>query len=257
MSWLILLRRRVRTLMTRNGVNYLPWLLAWSVAVQLVGCGPSPLRESNRKPPGYWYIAKGGETLQTLRKGDRAFNIVDVEEINGLRATEKLVKGQKVFLFGVRKTTGNERVSGAKPRRPRKTGTPAKQTPGNRKWRYPINGARLTSRFGRRGNRPHKGVDFAAKMGTPIYATADGVVIYSGSRQRGYGNLVILKHSDDYVSVYAHNRRNLVDEGQKVRQGSQIAELGNSGRSTGPHLHFEIRHRGKPLDPLRLLGTRE
>mgnify|MGYP001190655201 CR=1 FL=1 len=64
------------------------------------------------------------------------------------------------------------------------------------------------------------------------------------------------KHKNDYVSVYAHNRRNLVDEGQKVRQGFQIAELGNSGRSTGPHLHFEIRYKGKPLDPLRLIGKK-
>ena len=200
-------------------------LVLWNAGMCIAGCVPSVLNESKRQPPGYWYTAKGGETIQSLQKSKHAFNVVDVEEINGLRANEQLAKGQRVFLFGVRKNRLEKTTPNAKIKKPIKPGRKVKPTKGNRKWRYPIDGARLTSRFGRRGNRPHKGVDFAAKMGTPIYATADGVVIYSGSRQRGYGNLVILKHSDDYVSVYAHNRRNLVDEGQKVRQGSQIAEL--------------------------------
>ena len=100
-------------------------------------------------------------------------------------------------------------------------------------------------------SRPHKGIDLVSNA--PIYAARSGVVIYSGSRQRGYGNLVILQHKDKYVTVYAHNRRNLVDEGAKVRQGEQIAELGNTGRSTGPHLHFEIRYQGKPINPMTIL----
>lgn len=207
---------------------------------------------------GYWYTVKAGDNWATLQK-QHQLNVEDVRAINGLDSKRGLNAGQKLFLFGVQgKPRSGARVVKTRPKiKPARKAVKRRQLPPqNKRWAYPVRGARLTSKFGKRGNRPHKGIDLAAKMGTPIYATADGEVIYSGSRQRGYGNLVILKHKNDYVSVYAHNRRNLVDEGQKVRQGFQIAELGNSGRSTGPHLHFEIRHKGKPLDPLRLIGKK-
>ncbi len=114
----------------------------------------------------------------------------------------------------------------------------------------------LTSRYGPRGRRIHKGIDIGAKPGTPIYAAAAGTVVYSDDKQRGYGNLVILKHAGGWATVYAHNRRNLVDEGDTVRQGAPIAEVGSTGRSTGPHLHFEVRRRGKAVDPLKQLPKR-
>ena len=101
-----------------------------------------------------------------------------------------------------------------------------------------------------------QGIDIAVKPGTPIHAVAAGTVIYSDNKQRGYGNLVIIEHKNRVVSVYAHNRRNLVDEGDSVRQGAPIAEVGNTGRSTGPHLHFELRVRGKAVNPLDYLPAR-
>ncbi|MEK7844943.1 MAG: M23 family metallopeptidase [Pseudomonadota bacterium] len=98
----------------------------------------------------------------------------------------------------------------------------------------------------------HEGVDFAAEVGTPIKAAAGGVVVYSG-RHSEYGNMIEIDHGDDLVSRYAHASKRLVALGQVVLQGQKIAEVGNTGRSTGPHLHFEIRHKDKPQNPSRFL----
>jgi len=86
-----------------------------------------------------------------------------------------------------------------------------------------------------------------------VRAAADGTVLYAGDQQTGYGNLVILRHAQDMITVYAHNSVNLVSENQKVKQGEVIAKVGSTGRSTGPHLHFEIRKRTKPRNPLFFL----
>lgn len=98
----------------------------------------------------------------------------------------------------------------------------------------------------------HEGVDFSAEIGTPIKAAAGGVVVYS-DRHPEYGNMVEIDHGDDLVSRYAHASKRLVKLGQVVLQGQKIAEVGNTGRSTGAHLHFEIRHKDKPLNPSRFL----
>jgi murein DD-endopeptidase MepM/ murein hydrolase activator NlpD len=108
---------------------------------------------------------------------------------------------------------------------------------------WPAKGA-LTSGYGWRGGRMHQGIDIAAPIGTPIMAAASGEVIFAGWNSGGYGNLVQLRHPDGSVTFYAHNNRLLVSNGQKVKQGQLIAEMGSTGRSTGPHLHFEIRPNG-------------
>jgi len=120
---------------------------------------------------------------------------------------------------------------------------------------WPAQGV-LTSHYGWRWGRIHQGIDIAAPIGTPIVAAAAGEVIGVGW-YGGYGNLIKLEHLDGSVTYYAHNRRNLVTHGQKVEQGEQIAEMGNTGNSTGPHLHFEIRLSNKEvIDPLVLLDKR-
>lgn len=134
---------------------------------------------------------------------------------------------------------------------------------------WPIQSAfTITSRFGPRGNTFHRGIDLAAPEGTPVVAVLDGEVTYAGSdRDRlgkilGLGNYIYLSHQNGLMTVYAHNRRNLVKTGQKVRQGQVIAEVGNSGTTrgqSGVHLHFEVRDRftseaydpEKHLPPLR------
>lgn len=108
---------------------------------------------------------------------------------------------------------------------------------------WPAKGT-LTSRFGRRWGRMHKGIDIAGPIGTPINAAADGTVIAAGWSSGGYGNLVEVRHLDGTTTRYGHNSRLSVSVGQTVRQGQQVAEMGSTGHSTGSHLHFEIRPSG-------------
>lgn len=122
---------------------------------------------------------------------------------------------------------------------------------GEADWSWPAAGRAVQS-FTESGN---KGVVIGGKIGDPVVAAADGRVIFSGVGPRGYGNLVIVKHAKELLSVYAHNRSLAVREGQAVKRGQKIAELGDSG-TTSPRLHFEIRQQGKPVDPARYLPKR-
>lgn len=117
---------------------------------------------------------------------------------------------------------------------------------------WPLRGV-LYGRFGRRGKEPHDGIDLAAPKGTPVRTAAPGRVVFAGE-QRGYGNLVIIDHGGELVTLYAHNHDLRVKEGQQVRARQVIATVGESGRTSGPHLHFEVRKRGLPVDPLAHLG---
>ncbi len=105
------------------------------------------------------------------------------------------------------------------------------------------------------GDPTRQGIDIAGKAGQPVRAAADGVVVYSGSGLVGYGELVIVKHNDQWLSAYGHNRARLVNEGQLVKAGQQIAEMGRSGAARDM-LHFEIRYNGKPVDPQAYLPKR-
>ncbi len=117
------------------------------------------------------------------------------------------------------------------------------------KWRWPAEG-RLISTF--KGTGTRKGVDIAGKLGQPIRAAAGGRVVYSGNGLKGYGNLIIIKHGEDYLSAYAHNRDIFVTEGEPVQQGQKIGEMGPTSNNQVA-LYFEIRQEGKPVNPLRFL----
>lgn len=120
-------------------------------------------------------------------------------------------------------------------------------------WPVP-NFYKVSSNFGPRGRRHHDGIDIPAPKGTPIVAVDSGVVIYSDNGIRGYGNMIVLSHGDDVFTVYAHNTKNKVDKGEKVKKGETIALVGNTGRSTGPHLHFEIRVKSRVRNPAQFLS---
>ena len=123
----------------------------------------------------------------------------------------------------------------------------ANLTPGSGGCIWPTSG-RVTSGFGTRWGRLHAGVDIGAPSGTPIWATKDGTVIFSGV-QSGYGNVVILSHGGGLTTLYAHQSRVAASNGQRVGQGDTIGYVGSTGRSTGPHLHFETRYGSTPRDP--------
>lgn len=124
---------------------------------------------------------------------------------------------------------------------------------------WPVPQGRIASRFGPRRNSFHEGVDIVAPSGTAILAAHDGVVLYSNNRMRGYGNMIAIA-GEGVMTVYAHNRRNHVRPGQKVRRGQRIAEVGATGRTTTPHLHFEVRIKDKAgryvaVDPMVFLES--
>ena len=120
-------------------------------------------------------------------------------------------------------------------------------------WIWPAGGA-IIGRYASNGSL-NKGIDIAGNMGEPVLAASGGTVVYAGSGLRGYGELVIIKHNDAYVSAYGHNRRLLVREGQQVKAGQRVAEMGSTGTDR-VKLHFEIRRQGKPVDPLQYLPRR-
>lgn len=242
------------------------------IVLLLWGCGargverPAELEEAPELI-GVWYTVERGDSVGLIARR-HGVPVEDVIELNGLVDPDALEVGQPLFLYGIDELLGRKAresaakagagagaQAAAKPAAPKPTKGSGRAT-GKVRFVWPVDQGTLTSGFGRRDRRLHKGIDLAADPGTPIKAAAGGEVIYSDNKQRGYGNLIIVQHADDFVTVYAHNRRNLVDEGETVRQGAVIAEVGNTGRSTGPHLHFEIRLKSKAVDPLIHLPAR-
>ncbi|HET7924792.1 MAG TPA: peptidoglycan DD-metalloendopeptidase family protein [Rhodanobacteraceae bacterium] len=120
-------------------------------------------------------------------------------------------------------------------------------------WRWPADGQVVGTYVG--GDPMRQGIDIAGKAGAPVKAAADGTVVYSGNGLIGYGELIIVKHSPAFLSAYGHNQKRLVQEGDKVKAGQTIAEMGSSGASRD-ELHFEIRKNGKPSNPIDYLPRR-
>jgi murein DD-endopeptidase MepM/ murein hydrolase activator NlpD len=124
----------------------------------------------------------------------------------------------------------------------------------------PISAGWLSSYYGMRthpisGKREmHKGIDFAGKMSDPVIAVAKGVVTFSGTRY-GYGSVVDVNHGNGYTTRYGHNSKLLVSVGDTIEKGFQIAEIGSSGRSTGPHVHFEVLKNGKQVNPMKFINS--
>ncbi len=142
-----------------------------------------------------------------------------------------------------------QNAASASPPTPKQLAPLPKHAPARGKWKWPANGTAVkTSSNG-------DGLNISGKLGAPVFASAPGRVVYQGSGLRGYGKLIIIKHSDEYLSAYAHNDKLLVQEGQQVRQGQQIAEMGKTGTDR-VMLHFQIRRNGTPVNPFKLLPKR-
>ncbi|NVD05670.1 murein hydrolase activator NlpD [Vibrio sp. JPW-9-11-11] len=163
--------------------------------------------------------------------------------------SQQLVK--KESIKGVDQSKSKEYVGPSSKQNVNKTvSQPKKNNNKVSKWLWPTKG-RVIKNFSA-GDQGNKGIDIAGQRGQSIVSTAGGTVVYSGNALRGYGNLVIIKHNDNYLSAYAHNDRLLVHEGQSVKAGQKIATMGSSGTSS-VRLHFEIRYQGKSVNPKRYL----
>jgi len=232
--------------------------LVVALGVGAAGC-------AGRRPggPGVIHSVVHGENLYRigLRYGVPAGEIA---QANGIRDVTTLRIGQRLFIPGARKRLdgGGAKESGAPfeedgpvdKQAARRLARAAAKAQSSLDFVWPAQG-RLSSRFGSRRGRPHEGIDIAAAKGTPIFASEAGRVIFSG-RMRGYGKVVIVKHAGRYRSIYAHASRLLARKGAFVERGQKIAEVGSTGRSTGPHVHFEIRRSEAPQDPMAYLPAR-
>ena len=256
------------------------------------GPGPGPDRvgadrEASGDPAiaGVIHMVKPGQTLYRIA---RAYGIspADLMETNGITDPRSLEVGQELFVPGATaaldvdavaaagfKTAARPAGDRASPgpasppslparleRRPAPPPEPDEPSPpqdavaGSARHAalaWPLRGV-LYGRFGVRGGARHDGIDIAAPEGTPISAAADGIAIYVGE-QSGYGQVVILRHEDGLVTVYAHASAVLVREGARVVRGQPVARVGQTGRTTGPHLHFEVREGTRPKNPLLYL----
>jgi murein DD-endopeptidase MepM/ murein hydrolase activator NlpD len=130
---------------------------------------------------------------------------------------------------------------------------PSRLVPNNR-LQWPADGV-VSSGYGIRGERFHAGIDISGERGRPILAAEAGVVMFSGRGLDGYGKVVMLDHGNGLVTLYAHNERNVVRPGERVRRGQVIALMGDTGRASGVHVHFEVHQQGQLVDPLRWLDS--
>ncbi|MBT8126386.1 MAG: peptidoglycan DD-metalloendopeptidase family protein [Gammaproteobacteria bacterium] len=195
----------------------------------------------------------------TVRSGDSLSRIAyqydlstqQLASINGIKSPYIIHPGQTLRLTASKATHATKPPT--KPiARPAKQTTTASLPSENSKinWQWPVSGKLIATFNGNKSDR--KGINIAAKEGKAIKAAAPGKVVYSGNGLISYGNLVIIKHNRTYLSAYAHNRRLLVKEGEIIKSGQKIAELGKTGTDS-PYLHFEIRKNGKPVNPLEYL----
>jgi murein DD-endopeptidase MepM/ murein hydrolase activator NlpD len=180
-------------------------------------------------------------------------DIKQVASLNGISDHSKIEVGQRIFIPGARKVLKVEIViddvvaeSGEKEKGKPKTAYKKFD------FIWPVEG-KIGDVFEGSENKRHQGIDIRSPLGTPIKASSAGVVIYSGNTIKGYGNLIILRHSEELVTVYAHNQVNLVEEATWVEKGHVIGRVGQTGNATGPHVHFEIRRNNKAVDPMLYL----
>ena len=213
------------------------------------GCAPRAPAPAQKKPGGIYHVVKSGENLFRIGKAyDLPYQ--ELARLNRIDDPHQIRVGQRIFIPAATRQLPVEIITPiqASLERPR-TPEPAEKCREGFLW--PVAG-KITSKFGPRSETFHDGIDISATEGSPIRAIEAGEVIYS-DQLRGYGNIIIIRHSGGFVSVYAHNQSNLVREGQKVAQGEVVGEVGSTGRVSAPHLHFEIRKDNVARDPLYYL----
>ena len=223
--------------------------------------GSGPVRVSQPKY-GATAVVRPGQTVYRIAT-ENGITALDLALWNDIPPPYTIHPGQRLRLY-----PGGQGGVATRPQAPSKpgSGAPVKASApiaapppvvapaaSNVAWRWPADGNVIEGYAG--GDPTRQGVDIAGSGGQPVRAAADGVVVYSGSGLVGYGELVIVKHNDQWLSAYGHNRARLVNEGQIVKAGQQIAEMGRSGASRDM-LHFEIRYNGKPVDPQQYLPKR-
>ena len=193
---------------------------------------------------GVYHVVERHQTLYRICK-TYGVDIKKVALLNGISARSKIQTGQQIFIPGAKKVLKVEVYIDDVVE---ESGEKGKIAYKKLNFIWPVEG-KIADTFNETENKRHQGIDIASPLGTPIKASNPGTVIYSSNTIKGYGNLIILRHSEKLITVYAHNQVNLVEEGSWVERGQIIGKVGQTGRATGPHLHFEIRRNNKAVDP--------
>ena len=231
-----------------GGVLFL--LLVGAFLISVMGCAGSDR--------GRYHTVARGENLYRigLRYGVDAKTLA---RVNRIRDVTQVSVGERLWIPSPRGASQASRSSeSAKSSRRSSSSRSTSSAAGRSASRsglnfiWPLETTTITSRFGRRNGRPHQGIDLRGRPGTRIRAAESGKVIHSGWLG-DYGKVVIIKHPGHYRTVYAHASKLHVKRGQFVDRGQRIAEVGSTGRSTGPHLHFEVRYGESPRDPMQYL----
>ncbi|HBA1502766.1 TPA: peptidoglycan DD-metalloendopeptidase family protein [Citrobacter koseri] len=217
----------------------------------LAGCSSNQSSDS-----GSVYTVKRGDTLYRISR-TTGTSVKELARLNGISPPYTIEIGQKLKLGGGTKRSGSSRATTAKSSTKTAAVRPSSSVPqsswppvGQRCWRWPASGKVILPYSTAEGG--NKGIDISAARGTPIYAAGAGKVVYVGNQLRGYGNLIMIKHNEDYITAYAHNDTLLVNNGQSVKAGQKIATMGSTDADS-VRLHFQIRYRATAIDPLRYL----
>jgi lipoprotein NlpD len=220
---------------------------------------PNLMNSQHAGKPGYYTVKPGDTVMQIGRNTNQ--NWRDIVKWNNLESANQIEVGQVLRVVPLDSNgVATKPAVVVAPPAAASTATPLPSLPPvaptvaaeeDIPWMWPSTGT-LISGY---DEVKSKGLKIAGKLGDPVYASADGRVVYAGSGLRGYGNLVILKHNETYLTAYAHNQTLLVKEDQTVRKGQRIADMGNSDADK-VMLHFEVRRNGKPVDPAKYLPGR-
>jgi lipoprotein NlpD len=221
---------------------------------------PNLMNAQNAGKPGYYSVKPGDTVMQIGRNTNQ--NWRDIVKWNNLESANQIEVGQvlRVVPFDsngvlvkppVAAAPAAPAVTPLAPLPPSPAAASSVAPEDDIPWMWPSSGALIAGY----DEVKSKGLKIAGKLGDPVYASADGRVVYAGSGLRGYGNLVILKHNETYLTAYAHNQTLLVKEDQTVRKGQRIADMGSSDADR-VMLHFEVRRNGKPVDPAKYLPGR-
>jgi murein DD-endopeptidase MepM/ murein hydrolase activator NlpD len=224
-----------------------------SLLALLAACGSAPVG------PGFYRVERG-DTLSKIARSNRQ-SVQSIVRWNNLPNPDSIEIGQVLRVAppgGAASTSGAVRSSGnssasasAAPRPAPVESAPSAAPASTISLLWPADGT-VIRRF---DGANSKGIDISAAAGTPVIAAAPGTVVYAGNGLRGYGNLLILKHDAEYLTAYAHNRVLLVKEGESVKRGEKIAEMGDTDTDR-VMLHFELRYQGRSIDPSRALPPR-
>lgn len=245
-----------------------------AAALLLTACASTTPKEDVQRYPSDRakqdiYVVQYGETLADVAK-KFGVSVADLKKENNL-ASDTVGEGERLTIPAARsgdELGGKADELGGKGESSADKAEKKEKGPGRKSVRpqvsakapriavalsWPLKGAVL-SNFGIRGKGKHDGLDIGAPEGTDITAAADGTVIFSGWGPSGYGNIVVIRHTETVVTVYAHNKENAVERGAAVKRGMKIAAVGSTGRATTAHCHFEVRVNRIPYDPLAYLG---